>query len=67
MLSKMTAAGLSKIKVFWKKDYDVIIFVNDVTNKTLSRYSNYTVNVDTYTKFENSSISMWEVIRTWSL
>ena len=30
-----------KIKVFWNKGYDFIIFVQDVTNKILSRGSNY--------------------------
>ena len=33
MSAKMTTPGLRKIKVFGKKGYDVIIFVNDVTNK----------------------------------
>ena len=37
---KMAAPGLLKVKVFWNKGYDVIIPVNDVTNKTLSRNSN---------------------------
>ena len=31
MSAKMATPGLCKIKVFWKKDYDVIISVNDVT------------------------------------
>ena len=47
MLAKMAASGLRKIKVFKKKGYDVIIFVNYVTNKILSRDSNYTVDVVT--------------------
>ena len=37
MLAKMAAPGLLKIKVFQNKDYDVIIYVSDVTNKILSR------------------------------
>ena len=46
MSAKMDTAGLRKINVFLKKGYDVIISVNDVTNKTLSRDSNYIVDVD---------------------
>ena len=43
--AKMATPSLRKIKVFSKKGYDVKIYVNDVTNKTLSRDSNYTVDV----------------------
>ena len=32
MSAKMATLGLLKLKVFWKKDYDVIIYVHDVTN-----------------------------------
>ena len=64
MSAKMATPGLRKIKVFWKKGYDVIIFVNDVTNKILSRDSNYIVDVVTWPKFGNSSIFMREVIIT---
>ena len=67
MSAKMATPGLRKIKVFWKKVYDVIIFVNDVTNKILSRDSNYIVDVVMWPKFGNSSISMREVIITSSL
>ena len=45
MSAKMAAPGLLEVKGFWKKDYDVIISVNDVTNKMLSRDSYYNVNV----------------------
>ena len=38
ILGKMATPNLRKIKE--KKGYDVIISVNDVTNKTLSRDSN---------------------------
>ena len=64
MSAKMATPGLRKIKVFWKKGYDVIISVNDVTNKTLSRDSNYIVDVVMWPKFDNSRISMREVIIT---
>ena len=36
MSAKMATLGLLKIKVFWNKGYDVIIYVHDVTNKILS-------------------------------
>ena len=53
-----------KITVFWNKGYDVIIPVNDVTNKFLSRDSNYIIDVFMWPKFGNSSISMREVFTT---
>ena len=59
---KMATLGLLKIKVFWNKDYDVIISVYDVTSKILSYDSNYIVNVVMWPKFGNSSISTREVI-----
>ena len=62
MSAKMATPGLLKIKVFWNKGYDVIISVHDVTNKILSRDSNYNVNVVMWPKFGNSSISMRDVI-----
>ena len=31
--AKMATQGLLKIKVFWKKGCDAIIFVHDVTNQ----------------------------------
>ena len=67
MSAKMITPDLRKIKVFWKKGYDVITFVNDVTNKILSCDTNYIVDVVTRPKFGSSSISIGEVIITWSL
>ena len=64
MSAKMTTLDFLKIKVFRNKVYDVIVSVHDVTNKTLSRESNYTVDVVMWPKFGNSSISMTEVIIT---
>ena len=32
MSAKMVTLGLLKIKVFWNKDYDAILFAHDVTN-----------------------------------
>ena len=37
ILGKMTTLGLLKIKVFWNKGFDVIIFDIDVTNKIFKR------------------------------
>ena len=62
MSAKMATPGLLKITVFWNKGYDFIISVDDVTNKILSRDSNYFVDVVMWPKFSNSSISMREVI-----
>ena len=47
MSAKMAGPGFLKIKVFWNKSYDVIISVYDVTNKILSRDSNYIADVVT--------------------
>ena len=63
-VSKMATPGLLKIKVLWKKGYDIIISVHHVTNKTLSRDSNYNVNVVKWPNFGSSSISVREVIIT---
>ena len=64
MSAKIITPGLLKIRVFWNNGYDVIIFVDDVTNKILSRDSNYIVDVFMWPKFGNSSISMREVTTT---
>ena len=60
-LAKLATLGLRKIKVFWNKVYDVIISVHDVSNKILSHYSNYIVDVVMWPKFGNCSISIREV------
>ena len=64
MSAKMATPGLLKLMVFWNKGYDVTISVNDVTNKILSRDSNYVVDVLMWPKFGNCTISMREVIAT---
>ena len=64
MSAKMATPGLLKIKLFWNKGYDIIIPVNDVTNKLLSRDSNYIVDVFMWPKFVNSNIFMKQVITT---
>ena len=62
-VSKNGYPGLLE-KSFFEKKVDVIISVHDVTNKILSRDSNYNVNVVVWPKFGNSSISVKEVITT---
>ena len=64
MSAKMATPGLLKIRVFWNKGYDVIIFVYDVTNKILSRNSNYIIDVVMWPKFGRYNISMRKVIIT---
>ena len=61
MSAKTTTPDLLKIRIFSNKGYDVIVFVYDVTNKILSRDSNYTINVVMWAKFGNCSISMRKV------
>ena len=64
MSAKMATQSVLKIMVFWNKGHDVIIPVNDVTNKILSCDSNYIVDLFMWPKFGNSSISMREAITT---
>ena len=45
MSAKIATPGLLKITIFGDKGYDVILPVDDVTDKILSRDSNYIVNV----------------------
>ena len=45
MSAKMATPGLLKITVIWNEAYDVIVSVNDVINKILSRDSNYILDV----------------------
>ena len=62
MSAKLDTLDLLKIEAFSNKSYDIIISVYDVTNKILSRESNYIV--DMVTKFGISKISMREVLIT---
>ena len=64
MSAKMATPGFLKIKVFWNKGYDAIISAHDVTNKIVSRDSNYIVDVVMWPNFGNSSISMRDIIIT---
>ena len=67
MSAKLATLGLLNIKVFQNKGYDTINSAHDVTNKILSRNSNYIVNVLMWPKFGNSGISMREIIITSNL
>ena len=64
MSAKMATPGIFKIKVFQNNVYDVITSVHDLTNKILSRDSNYIEDVVMWPKSGNSSISLTEVILT---
>ena len=61
--AKMATLSLLKTKVFWNKGCHVIISVHDLTNKILTRDSNY-LDMIMWPKFGNSSISVIEVIIT---
>ena len=60
--AKTATLGLLKQKIFRNKGYDAMIFFNDVSNKILSRDSNYIVDAAVRPKFGKSSISRREVI-----
>ena len=65
--AKLVTLGLLKIKVFWNRGYEVIVSIYDVTNKIVSRESNFIVDVVIWLKFGNSSISMREFIKLTSI
>ena len=58
MSPKLATPGFLKIKFFWNKGYEVIIYVNDNRNKVLSRDSNYIIDAVMRQKFGDSSISV---------
>ena len=62
----MATLDLLNIKVFWNKGHDVINFVHEVIKKTLSCDLNYIVDVVTWPRFNNSSISMRKTITSSS-
>ena len=51
MSAKLAALSLLKIKIFWNKGYDIVIYIHVITNKILSRDSNYKVDVVIRPKF----------------
>ena len=62
MSAKMATPDLLKITKFWNEGYDVIISVDEVINKILSRDSNFIAFM--WPKFGNCSISKREVMTT---
>ena len=60
--AKLTTLGFLKIKVFWNKGYDDIIFVHDVISKIFSLDSIYILDSVMWSKFGNSSISIRKII-----
>ena len=59
-----TPIGFLKIKISHNKGYDVKILGYDVSNKILSRDSNYILDVFMWPKFGKSNISIREVVIT---
>ena len=64
MSGKMVTPDFFKLTVFWNKGYGVIIPVDDISNKILSRDLIYIVDLFIWSKVGNSSISMREIITT---
>ena len=64
MSAKMATLDLLKIKLFWNKNSDVIVSVDDVTNKIVPCDLYYIVDVIMRPKFGNSSTYMREVVMT---
>ena len=62
---KMATPGLRKIKIFLKKGYEVIMFVNGINNNILSRESNYIVYLVPWPRFRNSIYHNLKFIRIW--
>ena len=60
----MATLDLLKIKLFWNKNSDVIVSVDDVTNKIVPCDLYYIVDVIMRPKFGNSSTYMREVVMT---
>ena len=58
----MANPALFKIKIFWNKGDDIIVYVLDVPSRILLRESNYIVDVVMWPKFGNSSGFMIEVM-----
>ena len=64
MSAKLATPGLLKINLFKNKGCDVVIADFDISNKILSRNSNYIVDEVMWPKFGNCNISVREVIIT---
>ena len=64
MSTKLATYSFLKVKIFWEKAYNVIVYMNDVTNKILSRESTYIAVVVMWPTSGKSNTSMKEVIIT---
>ena len=62
MSANLATLGFLKMKLFWNKGYDVIIYVYNVTNKIFSHGLHYIVDVAMWPHFGNSSIPITAVI-----
>ena len=63
MSAKKTTPGLVKVKVFWSKDFDIIIFVHDVTKIFLLRDSIHIIMTYCYRSCDQSFVTqafLWE-------
>ena len=58
--AKLGTPGLLKIKVFWIKGHDVVIPDYNVTNKILSRDSNYIVDMVMWDQSLVTLVFLWE-------
>ena len=62
MSARMATLDLPKIKLFWNKGYDVMVFVYDLSNNILSR--DLILQMLLCDMFGNSSISRKTVVIT---
>ena len=62
MSARMATLDLPKIKLFWNKSYDVMVFVYDASNNILSR--DLILQMLLCDMFGNSSISRKTVVIT---
>ena len=67
MSGKLATVGLLKMKIFWIKSYDVIIYVDDVTGKISSCNSNYVADVVIWPKFSICGLRFFEFCEFWSI
>ena len=63
MSAKIATLGPLKTKLFWNKNYDIIVSVHDIINKILSRDLHYFVDVIMCPKSGSFTILMREVTR----
>ena len=59
MSAKMATPDLLKIKLFWNKGYNVIIYIHGVTKEVLSHDSNFIADMVMWPKFGTLAF-LWE-------